>query len=164
MNPKDFETENERLGQTLRQVAPEFNWYGECSHLFDGYQYVWRGVGPGRYFFSSSRVAKSFYTYSWSWDGSIDEAYLAQKIRAGKSETYLLSDNLQPHRRTREEKAWALTGDEPPPPNPFLDWLMLPIGMVAGLVFIWSALVAVMIMPIWYAVRGVWRKIRQGHP
>jgi hypothetical protein len=87
VNKREFETANRRLGDALKRVAPELDWYDDTARAFDGYQCVWNGVASPRSF-RSSHIAKSFHTYSWSWDGSIDEAYLLEKIRTGRYQTY----------------------------------------------------------------------------
>jgi hypothetical protein len=161
VNKREFETANRRLGDALKRVAPELDWYDDTARAFDGYQCVWNGVASPRSF-RSSHIAKSFHTYSWSWDGSIDEAYLLEKIRTGRYQTYGLSDSLLPDLRAREAMAWERLVDEPPPPSALsksLDWLALPAGMLACVLYIWAMLLAVVIMPFWLIGRGLWKKI-----
>jgi putative tryptophan/tyrosine transport system substrate-binding protein len=73
-----------------------------------------------------------------------------------------LSDSLLPDLRAREAMAWDRLVDEPPPPSALsksLDWLALPAGMLAGVLYIWAMLLAVVIMPFWLIGRGLWKKI-----
>jgi hypothetical protein len=73
-----------------------------------------------------------------------------------------LSDSLLPDLRAREATAWDRLVDEPPPPSALsksLDWLALPAGMLAGVLYIWAMLLAVVIMPFWLIGRGLWKKI-----
>src|SRR5262249_55723400 len=87
MNRKEFKAANERLGDCLKRIAPDLCWYGDCGRLFDGLRISMDGRAKGR-------AEKLFNTYSWSWDGIVDEDYLAEKITRGKHNGYLLSDNM----------------------------------------------------------------------
>lgn len=61
MNKREFETANRRLGDALKRVAPELDWYDDTARAFDGYQCVWNGVASPRSF-RSSHIAKSIHT------------------------------------------------------------------------------------------------------
>src|SRR5262249_41504233 len=55
---------------------------------------------------------KSFHTFSWSWDGIVDEVYLAEKITRGKCNGYLLSNNLTRDVRGKSGEPWQRIEEE----------------------------------------------------
>jgi hypothetical protein len=118
LDRNEFEAANERLCATLKRLAPRAGWlcekplyprFEDAARIrLAGYACRLSGCVVNRDFlgFRKQRFV-SFHTYSWSWDGTIDEEWLGEKIAEGKDRAYRLSDHRTPETRKAIGIPWV---------------------------------------------------------
>ena len=92
MQRKEFKAANERLLDALKRLAPNAYWDAEevCRQAdhhgeFIGYLCQLHGRIVERGFLGLEKARWIFFrTYSWSWDGTFDEAWLTEAIAKGE--------------------------------------------------------------------------------
>lgn len=118
LDRREFELANERLCAALRRMAPNVDWLCERP-LYPRFEDVARLRLAGYSCRVSGYVVKrnivgfrkrwftAFDTYSWSWDGTIDEEWLGDKIFGGQHRSYRLSDHRTPETRMLIGMPWV---------------------------------------------------------
>ena len=93
MTRVEFQAARERLGETLKRLAPHLAW-SEMDHLDYGFTSEWRGADMA----AGDMIV--FSAHAWSWDGAVPEALLTSILEnAPLGGLYHLSDPVRPDQR-----------------------------------------------------------------
>jgi hypothetical protein len=110
-------------GSVLRHAAPVARTQPRLAACEWGGLEVVRGV--------RTYLDLRFRTYSLTWDGQIDEVYLADKIARGRHAYYDLSDPSSLELREVLSATWSRVEDEQPEPRPAWSKRMLVSALLA---------------------------------